>query len=855
MTNTITSLLNFIKKHKTFCVLAVCFLLPAIIITGFYALSGMYPFGDKSVLIMDMSNQYVEFFAGLKNIARRESSVFFSWSKYLGSNFIGLFTYYISSPLSMITIFFPERFFLLGLMILNILKVSLTGLTMGIFIKKAIRPSLYSIPIFATAYALSAYAVAYSMSIMWLDSMIYLPLILLGVEYILEKDKSILFATALTLNIFSNYYTAYMTTVFSGLYFVYRYIQISENLSFRKLFKKIGIYAFTALMAAGINAVILIPSYSDLLSGRIATTFSVFKITSVADIFVKLLPGAYDTIQYAGLPNIFCTIFVVMLFVCYFYIKSFSIKNKIATVCVTIFMLISFYLPSLNVAWHIFSEPQWFPFRYSFVFSFFIVYIAAITFTKIKEIPIYAVISAAAAVILIALFGYSNYDFVKLKILIITICLALTYTALMRSFFKNNKKLLICVTLIMLLTSMEVFYNGRETIKGLADEFSYKSYSSYTDFKTILKPIINDIKKQDSSFYRIEKTFDRSKNDAIGLGTSSITHFSSAYSGDFNKFASQAGFLQDWFWTDYTGATVLTDALFGVKYRLSQYDNGIYTNHGGDYFIEDFLDINTNRIEDLLFNLYENQYALSPAYMVKNDILDIESYKGYNDIDTQNRLIGYMLGKNINVFEKIESQEPYFTNESTIKNYQYTTLSDGTYYITVNKPSQGKYPAVYINGIKSGVYKHIIPLYDYNAGQRLILSLYEPGADSDIILYKLNVPVFEAVVDELRKSQLEVTAHGTDYINGKITVAAQDNKTLMMTSIPYDKGWNVLVDGKKVEATSFDKGLLCVELTDGEHNIKMKYHVPWLKTGAIISICCFMLLCGFFVWMKFKKAE
>ena len=62
----------------------------------------MAPFGDRSTLIMDMSGQYVEFFCGLKQILRdgNLSSLFFSWGKTMGGNAVGVFAYYISSPLS-----------------------------------------------------------------------------------------------------------------------------------------------------------------------------------------------------------------------------------------------------------------------------------------------------------------------------------------------------------------------------------------------------------------------------------------------------------------------------------------------------------------------------------------------------------------------------------------------------------------------------------------------------------------------------------------------------------------------------------------------------------------------------------
>ena len=78
---------------------ALSFFLPALLMLGVYAALGMAPFGDKTVLAMDMADQYVEFFCALKH-----GDLYFSWSKALGGSYIGVFSYYVSSPLSLLTL-------------------------------------------------------------------------------------------------------------------------------------------------------------------------------------------------------------------------------------------------------------------------------------------------------------------------------------------------------------------------------------------------------------------------------------------------------------------------------------------------------------------------------------------------------------------------------------------------------------------------------------------------------------------------------------------------------------------------------------------------------------------------------
>ena len=92
---------------------------------------GMAPFGDNTILISDMSTQYVEFFCALKN-----GDLFFSWSKALGTAYVGVFSYYVSSPLSLLTLLVPNEAMPVGLLFLAVLKIALAGLAFCLFIRR-----------------------------------------------------------------------------------------------------------------------------------------------------------------------------------------------------------------------------------------------------------------------------------------------------------------------------------------------------------------------------------------------------------------------------------------------------------------------------------------------------------------------------------------------------------------------------------------------------------------------------------------------------------------------------------------------------------------------------------------------
>lgn len=97
------------NRLRTSALLLACFAVPCAILLLVYWGYGIAPFGEKSLLIMDMSAQYSEFFCGLKNIGAQNGGVLFSWSKVFGSNYAGVFAYYLASPLSFLTLLCPNE--------------------------------------------------------------------------------------------------------------------------------------------------------------------------------------------------------------------------------------------------------------------------------------------------------------------------------------------------------------------------------------------------------------------------------------------------------------------------------------------------------------------------------------------------------------------------------------------------------------------------------------------------------------------------------------------------------------------------------------------------------------------------
>ena len=218
----------FNKKNNVYF---ISFFLSTFIIILIYALNHIYPFGDKTILTMDMSGQYVNYLMYFKHIITGHGNIFYNFTMNLGSNAYGLFAYYISSPLNFLLPFFNQQNITEGILMLNIIKIGLCALTMSILINKTTKNNKYNIIIFSIMYALMSYNLVYSQNIMWLDSCIWLPIVILGLNNILNNKSYFLYIFSLVICIISNFYTGYMVGLFTVMWMIANLIIKYRNYS------------------------------------------------------------------------------------------------------------------------------------------------------------------------------------------------------------------------------------------------------------------------------------------------------------------------------------------------------------------------------------------------------------------------------------------------------------------------------------------------------------------------------------------------------------------------------------------------------------------------------------------------
>lgn len=181
--------------------LMAAFLVPLVIMIIIFAQRGIFPFGEESFLRTDMYHQYAPFFSEFQYKLKHGGSLLYSWDIGMGVNFAALYSYYLASPLNWLIVLCPKKYIIEFMTYMIVLKVGLSGLTFSWYLRRHFKTADFGIAFFGIFYALSGYMAAYSWNIMWLDCILLFPLIMLGVEKLVQEKKCILYCITLGLSL------------------------------------------------------------------------------------------------------------------------------------------------------------------------------------------------------------------------------------------------------------------------------------------------------------------------------------------------------------------------------------------------------------------------------------------------------------------------------------------------------------------------------------------------------------------------------------------------------------------------------------------------------------------------------
>lgn len=813
---------SFISKLKNNMVYILAFIIPVAILIVIYYLRDIFPFGNEMYLRSDCYHQYApfhkEFFDKLKN----GGSLTYSWNIGMGMNFSALYAYYLASPINWFIAIFSEKYIIEILNCYIIIKAGLCSVGFAYYICSRFKTKHVSVAAFAIFYALSSYFAAFSWNVMWLDCLVLLPFILLGLERLVKENKCFLYCISLGLAIISNYYIAIMICIFCVLYyFALIYIDKSKKNIKYYLTKSLN-FGLYSLLSGGFAAAIFLPAYFALkstASGEFDFPKLLQNYFSVLDMISRSLINVEASIFSAHDPNLYCTVAVFLLLPLYFMCSKIDNKEKIAKVALLGFMLFSFNTNIPNYIWHGFHFPNSLPCRESFIYIFLVVAMSYEAFIHIKSFSqkqIFSTFAAAIALILLIeeLYVNDSYDF---KIIYYSIGFLLLYLIAFMLYRSPDYKRGVIVFFIFIITISETYVNLNAT------SISTTSRSYYLDDNKDITKVLNEVAEDDDGFYRVEKYDRHTKNDAGWNDYRGASTFSSTASSGLSNFYGQLGLEESTNAYAYYGHTPLTEAIFSIKYVL------------GETYNDDDELVNLNTASGNVY-LYENIYTLPLGFMIDEYFEDDWDFENSDPFSVQNSFAANVIGDSgYNLFTRLDVDSDGNNAEVSVDKdthlYVYVTTSLDKVDVEI-QDSEGN--ATFNKTYTDMSHQHILDLGIIEAGETVYVNPNDDDIKSlQLYAYDFDFDTFVSVYDELCTQPLNLEQFEDNYIRG--TVSA-DYDGLLYTSIPYDDGWSVYIDGEEVETNAFEDALLSVYVNEGMHTIEFKYRPVGLTVGIVISI-------------------
>jgi uncharacterized membrane protein YfhO len=786
---------------------------------------------------------------------------------------------------------------------MQLVKVGCASLAFCFYIAKCRKVNPSTGLIFGIMYGCCAYMIVQLMNPMWIDGLIFLPLICLAIEKLVDTGRFAFFSIVLALMFIANFYIGWMVAIFVCFYFLAYYFFISEKTHDGKPIHKSSFYLFTSgvkfaaggILAAGIAAWLLLPLISSLSLGKFEFTTPDYTPKPRFEMllfFKNMLPNVYDTCRPEGSPVVYCGVGALILIPLYFMNERISFRKKLGFGLLALFILISMYVSTIDVAWHGFQLPNWLPYRYSFIFSFLCLIMAADALKNAVGIKRGRVGASLFAIIIFVLWIQLQdiEDVPLLAAIWYTIAFAAIY-ALVVYLIVKGRHIKTLTTALVCITVVEFIISTTYNVYQINSDIVYSNRSSYNRYITLGRNTIEKLHDIDPSpFYRVEKNFKRTVNDNMAFGSYGVSHSGSTFNAGPLHFLRDIGFGFGGHYVEYNGETYVSDAILGIKYVMEKgtpetyikNDEGIITGkEAASYNVskhyENIVLMNADDTE--MFVVYENPYALPLAFMSDKAIETVE-LKTYSPFDSQNQILSKLLGgtsrsyyKRIyidnvvpeNVIEGTYGAHEKWTVETPGKNaqiaYEFTAPTDD--------PVYAFFPAVYERKVNMWLDKEFVNYY-FEGGKMSIQSLgrFERGSEhtlsltidnekdetlfTDRQIYYLDMDMFEEAIARLREGGMNVTEFSETHIKG--TVNANKNGYLF-TSIAYEPGWTCFVDGVETEIIPLlDNAVIGVPMDEGYHEVEFKFFPQYMGIGIIISIVSLAIISVLFVF-ELKDAK
>ncbi|MBR1771791.1 MAG: YfhO family protein, partial [Lachnospiraceae bacterium] len=695
---------------------------------------------------------------------------------------------------------------------------------------------------FSLGNAMSGFLMAYNWNIMWLDAVILLPLILWGLERLVKEGKPFLYCLTLAVSIWSNFYLSMMICMFLVLYFGYLLLTGQSDMQARNGGWRRAVREFVvfSLLAGGIAAVLLVPEICALAAtdfGAMDAADPSGQYFAVLDVFARhcmdIRPMHLDN----HWPNVYCGVCAFLLVPLYAVNDRIPMRRRFGLLALIGFFLFSFETPALDLVWHGMNYPDGMPARQSFIYILLVIVLChegVVHMDFADSGQKWRVSGAYLADIGLLFFvwrcakesGIEAAD-VILTGVFVTIYAVLMMLAYLRQNMQERRLLLFVAVIVMLL---ETQINAVET-----NVISSK-WGEHMD-PTAARTLYVQATTQEQGIVRAE-IFDREMfNEGIRAQYPSASLFSSTQNSVVRAFYERLGMRYNKVFYGFEGNTPFSAALLNVQYMFGAnggYENTLYTvaEQKGDVW------------------LYKANGSLPFGYVAPVGY-DLEG--DAEGLVLQNQLV-----------HALDIEEELFALCETAIDGDAVTFEaaqEGLYYavLTTDGIEKVSLRGVNVSGMGWNTqYLHqnsVIYLGQMAAGQQGRIANADTGEEArqmSALVYRLNEDVLAQALSKLSEQHLENVTYDSTHINGELNLAQAGR---LILSVPYEKGWQVRVNGTRVEPETFGGAFFALDLEPGAYVLEMRYVPYGFYAGAGISLLSVVLLVVLWIARKGVKKQ
>ncbi len=852
------------------------------------------PFGDESVLCMDLWGQYAPMYAQLMQIDSLADMIH-SWNGVFGFNNLAMNAYYCNSIFWIPLLIIPMKNLVSYINYVCLVKYAFAGVSCLAFLRYKLKSRSVILIGGSAAYGLCAYMLAYMSQPMWTDCLILVPFVLIGLERLMNRKKYLMYIVFLSLTIISNFYIGISVCIFCVLYFLANvFLENEENVPWKKdKFGKAVRFALSSAAAGAIASPFILTAYSAVSQSMQTASekpemFRFF--ANIASVFRCMLSGEPLYVEYTGV-NISVGMIAFVMLPLYFFNSNIKGSKRAANGVFLSFLALSCCDDMLNFVWHGLHYPNQLPGRWTFLFSLLVVELICSAAINLRELPMSRVILSILTGLSAVFIGVRGIGkdmeeislpkiwlkiFIAESILVLLIILA----DMASKKYEENKTVkrvseIALAVFVVLLTGTIAFNSAKNLIDTASQE---KNGTRTSDGKYYSETAVRQYESSrkwkcpTSTFYRVLPNGGFTFNPSMFGDMQGISYYSSTMKGSTFSLLKYLGnrVYADRLSSCYNLDSPVQDSLFGVRYFI---DYSRSLSNQFDFYR--LVESNDN------CDIVENTNALSLSFPVSDKIMSFEPTDEVRTLRNQNLFLSALCGEETNVFKTISPSSLTSENagfiESNNWNSNYYTLNEGCSDLSIHYEFVCPYSGTYFmdQNFRAGELK-ISSGENYNrnidigAVKFAYVGYFNAGTvvNMDYTVSNINIgctgidfayfdeEVWKNTYEKLSAHQLKVDKFKNTYVRGTIEL---DESSVLMGTMTQDGGWSAYVDGKKCDTQTAAGEFVSVIVPAGTHTVEYRYRAPGFAVGLLIAGACIVILIFsrkisvFFISLKKEK--